>query len=143
MLKKTIKYTDYDGNEREEDYYFNLNEAELTEMEFSTTGGMHGLVRKITTEQDNKRLFKLFKEIIYRSVGEKDLDGKHFRKSEKISDDFLATEAYNNLFLELMDAEKAAEFIEGILPKNVDTTAARAEAAKVMNLPDRGPKSAS
>ena len=24
MLKKTIKYSDFDGNEREEDFYFNL-----------------------------------------------------------------------------------------------------------------------
>jgi len=27
MLKKTIKYTDFDGNERTEDFYFNLTKA--------------------------------------------------------------------------------------------------------------------
>ena len=37
MLKKTIKYTDYDGNEREEDFYFNLSKAEITEMELSNS----------------------------------------------------------------------------------------------------------
>lgn len=136
MLKKTIKYTDYNDNEREEDFYFNLTESELAEMEFTTSGGMAELVKKITAEQDTKELFKLFKQIITKSVGIKDLDGKHFRKSQQISDDFLATGAYNELFLELMDAEKAAAFIEGILPKNVDTTAARAEAAKVLNMPE-------
>jgi hypothetical protein len=137
MLKKTIKYTDYNDNEREEDFYFNLTESELAEMEFTTSGGMEELVKKITAEQDTKELFKLFKQIITKSVGIKDLDGKHFRKSQQISDDFLATGAYNELFLELMDAEEAAAFIKGILPKNVDTTAARAEAAKVLNIPER------
>ena len=40
MLKKTIKYNDYNGVERNEDFYFNLSQAELMEMEMSTTGGL-------------------------------------------------------------------------------------------------------
>ena len=33
MLKKTISYTDYAGNQRTADFYFNLSMAELTEMQ--------------------------------------------------------------------------------------------------------------
>ena len=40
MLKKTITYTDYNDNERTEDFYFNFSKAELTEMELSTVGGL-------------------------------------------------------------------------------------------------------
>ena len=36
MVKKTIKYSDYNGNEIEEDFYFNLSKVELLEMEMST-----------------------------------------------------------------------------------------------------------
>lgn len=31
MLKKTITYNDYNGNERTEDLYFNLSQAEVME----------------------------------------------------------------------------------------------------------------
>ena len=36
MYIKTINYTDYNGNTRTEDHYFNLTEAEALEMEMST-----------------------------------------------------------------------------------------------------------
>ena len=51
MLKKTITYTDYNGMERTEDFYFNLSKAELMEMEMSTTGGMEAYVEKIVNAQ--------------------------------------------------------------------------------------------
>lgn len=40
MLEKVITYTDYDGNERKEKFYFNLTKAELTEMELSMREGL-------------------------------------------------------------------------------------------------------
>lgn len=39
MLKKTIAYTDYNGTTRKEDFYFNLTQAEVTELEVSVEGG--------------------------------------------------------------------------------------------------------
>lgn len=138
MLKRTIKYTDYNGNEREEDFYFNLSEAELTEMAMSENGGLDELIKKIIAEQDTAKLMEMFKAIILKAVGDKDLDGKHFRKSEKISDDFASTEAYSVLFMELFsDADAAVKFIEGVLPKNVDATAAVEKAkAEIVSLPE-------
>jgi len=120
MYKKTIKYTDYDGNEREEDFYFNLTKAELVEMQMSENGGLENLIRKIVSEKDGKRIIELFKSLILKAYGEKSLDGKRFVKSEEISNAFQQTEAYSDLFMELTsDAEKAADFVRAIIPASI------------------------
>ena len=122
MLKKTIKYTDYDGNEREEDFYFNLSKAEITEMELSKEGGMSEYIKKISAAQNAPELIKLFKEIITKSYGEKSLDGKRFIKNKELTEAFIQTEAYSELFIELAsNADEAAKFINGIMPKNMKT----------------------
>lgn len=117
MLKKTMTYTDYDGNERTEDFYFNLSKAEVTEMEMSHDGGLVKLIEKIVAEQDVKRIIEIFKDLILRSYGEKSADGKRFVKSQELRDSFAQTEAYSDLFMELAtDAEAASAFVNGILP---------------------------
>lgn len=118
MLKKTITYTDYDGNERTEDFHFNLSKAEVLEMEMGTNGGMTKLIQKIVAEQDMERISRIFKEIIMKAYGEKSLDGKYFTKSPELSAKFSQTEAYSELFLELLDPEKCAAFINAILPQD-------------------------
>lgn len=118
MLKKTIKYTDYDGNEREETFYFNLSKAEVAEMELSVDGGLVKQIEKIVEEQDGKGIIEMFKDIILRSYGEKSPDGKRFIKSKELRDAFSQTEAYSELFMELAtDAEAAAAFVNGIVPQ--------------------------
>lgn len=120
MLKKTIKYTDYDGNEREEDFYFNLSKAEITEMELSKEGGMSEYIKKISATQNGPELIKLFKDIIIKSYGEKSLDGKRFIKNKELTEAFTQTEAYSELFVELAsNADEAVKFINGIMPKNM------------------------
>ena len=122
MLKKTIKYTDYDGNEREEDFYFNLSKAEITEMELSKEGGMSEYIKKISATQNGPELIKLFKDIIIKSYGEKSLDGKRFIKNQELTEAFIQTEAYSELFVELAsNADEAVKFINGIMPKNMTT----------------------
>lgn len=119
MLKKTITYTDYNGIERKEDHYFNLSNAELMEMEMSTTGGFAEMLQKLIDAQDNPSLMKIFKKIILKSYGLKSDDGKRFEKSEELSKAFEQTEAYSELFVELFtDADAAAKFIQGIIPAN-------------------------
>lgn len=118
MLKKSITYTDYNGNLRTEDFYFNLSKAELVEMEMQTAGGLQNMLEKIVAEQDNKRITEMFKTLILKAYGEKSPDGKRFVKSPEISAAFEQTEAYVELFMELFtDADKAAKFFTGIVPK--------------------------
>jgi len=128
MLKKSITFTDYDGNERTENFWFNLSKAECMEMELSTNGGMQQMIEKIISEKDQAKIVKIFKEIILKSYGEKSPDGKHFYKSPEISAGFASTEAYSELFMELAtNADKAAEFMNAVLPaapENAGTIAA-------------------
>lgn len=120
MLKKTITYKDYNGKERIEDFYFHLNQAELFEMELSAKGGLLETLTKMVSEQDGAALVKMFKDLILKSYGEKDLDGKHFKKSEEISRNFSHTEAYSKLFMELViDTEAASDFINGVIPADL------------------------
>ena len=118
MYKKTIKYTDYDGNEREEDFYFNLSKAELMEMEMGTTGGMRKMLEKIVSAQDTAKIIEMFKLIILKAYGEKSDDGKRFIKSKELSEAFSQTEAYSILFTELAtDAQAASYFVNAIIPQ--------------------------
>ena len=124
MLKKTITYTDYNDNERTEDFYFNFSKAELTEMELSTVGGLTELIEKIVNTQDGPKLVKIFKDLVLNAYGEKSADGKRFVKTEEIRNAFAQTEAYSELFMELAtDANAASAFINGIMPKGLDKAA--------------------
>lgn len=125
MLKKTITYIDYDGNERTEDFYFNLSKAEIMEMELSMPGGMAQMLNKIVAAQDGEKIIKTFKEIILKAYGEKSPDGKRFIKSEELSTAFSQTEAFSKLFVELAtNAEEAAKFVNGIIPADTPKIAA-------------------
>lgn len=118
MLKKNIKYVDYDGNERTEDFYFNLNKAEVIELQLGTVGGLTKTLEKIVQEKDASRIIEYFKTLILKAYGEKSADGRRFIKSQELRDAFEQTEAYSELFMELAsDAKMAAEFINGVLPK--------------------------
>ena len=118
MYIKTIKYTDYNGNTRTEDHYFNLTEAEALEMEMSTNGGFSERIKRIIAAQDTATLITIFKDLIKKSYGRKSLDGRKFEKSEEIFNEFKDTEAYSILFMELAtDAKAATEFVNGIAPK--------------------------
>lgn len=118
MLKKTIEFVDYNGNKQKEDFYFNLNKAELTELELSETGGLTALIERITKEENGAEIIRIFKKLILLSYGKKSSDGKQFIKNEELSTAFSQTEAYVELFMELAsDADAASAFVNGIIPQ--------------------------
>lgn len=125
MLSKNIKYTDYNGVEREEKFLFNLSKAELMEMEMGTAGGLAESIRHIIETQDGSLIMKTFKDLILKAYGEKSADGKRFIKVNDagvpLSVAFSQTEAYSELFMELAtDSMAAAKFVEGIVPNDID-----------------------
>lgn len=127
MLKKNIKYTDYNGVEREEQFLFNLTKAELMEMEMSTAGGLAEMIQKIVKTEDTPAIIKIFKDIVLKAYGEKSADGKRFIKVSDagvpLSIGFSQTEAYSQLFMELAtDADAAAKFINGIVPSDMNVS---------------------
>lgn len=120
MLKKTISYTDYDGNQRTEDFYFNLSKAEITEMELSMEGGMRAYIQRIIAAKSQLELVKLFKDVVLKSYGKKSTDGRLFLKNDAIRAEFEASPAFSAIYMELMsDAQKAANFINGLMPADL------------------------
>ena len=118
MYKKTITYEDYNNVTRTEDFYFNLTQAELAEMEFGTSGGLADMLTQISKSMDQPSIVAMFKKIILAAYGVKSADGKYFRKNDEIRNDFMSTEAYSILFMELAsDSDSASEFINGVIPK--------------------------
>lgn len=124
MLKKTITYTDYDGLERTEEFRFNLSKAELVDMELTTAGTFSETMKRIIAEKDIIRIAKLFKELLLKSYGVKSDDGKRFVKSQELSEAFSQTEAYSDLYIELLsNPEEAAKFFAEVAPKMDEVSA--------------------
>jgi hypothetical protein len=117
MLKKTITYTDFNGNQRTEDFYFNLTKAEVTEMELAAEGGLSKAIEKIVAAKDNKQVIAIFKDLVLKAYGEKSPDGKRFIKSQELRDAFEQSAAYSDFFMELAtNDEAAAAFVNAIVP---------------------------
>lgn len=130
MLKKTVTYEDYDGNTREETLYFFISKTELAEMELKTPGGFVQKLEKISKSNNGGEIIDVFKEIILTAYGEKSEDGRAFikkRNGVKLAEEFEQTPAFDALFTELlMDPDKAAAFINGIMPKDLINEAKKA-----------------
>jgi len=121
MLKKTIKYKDYNDVDREETFYFNLSKVEVAEMEMSVAGGWVKWVESVVEAQSEPELIVIFKEIILKAYGEKSGDGRRFIKNDELSKAFSETEAFVELFIELAtDADAAAAFFNGIVPTVIE-----------------------
>jgi hypothetical protein len=116
MLKRTIKYEDYDGNIREEDFYFNLTRTELLSMEMLTVGGLSKKLEKMVKSQEIAAIAEHFEKLILAAYGEKTPDGKRFMKSPELSQAFKETMAYDELFIELStNDEAAAKFVDAVV----------------------------
>lgn len=121
MYTEKRKYTDYNGNEREEEIMFDLSEAEVLEMEMETEGGMEQHINRIIAAQNSKELIHIFKSIIDKAYGVKSPDGRRFIKTPEVLAEFKQTRAYSDLFMRLATDDKyAAEFIEKVMPKVKD-----------------------
>lgn len=127
MLKKTIKYTDYNGTEREEDFYFNLTKAECYELQLSTEGGLEAMANRMIQAQNGEEIVRTFKDIVLMAYGEKSPDGRRFIKGDRLPDKlygeialaFSETPAYDQLFSELVTSDETmADFINGIIPQS-------------------------
>lgn len=124
MLKLTETYTDYNGVERKEDFYFNLSKAEIMEMEMGTTGGLAEQIQKIVDSKEVPRIIAIFKDLVLKAYGVKSDDGKRFMKvrpdGSRYADEFAETEAYSTIFMRLAtDSEEAAKFVNGIVPSDL------------------------
>jgi hypothetical protein len=136
VLKKTITYEDFNGETVSEDFFFHLSKAELVELEMSHEGGLSEALQRIVEAEDAKSIIKEFKNIILGSYGKKSPDGRRFIKNQELRDEFESSEAYSTLFMELVtDADAAAEFVNGVIPKGLAEEAAKVAARNTEDKP--------
>lgn len=124
MYAKKIKFEDFNGNQIERTFYFNLSKAELAEMQLSHEGGLQEYVKRIVEAQKTPEIAELFKKLILMAYGEKSDDGMRFIKKDpvrgRLADEFEQTDAYSELFMELAQNETAAaEFINNVIPASM------------------------
>lgn len=143
MFEKTIKYTDFNGEEREDVFHFHFMESELAEMNLTASGGLQNYVEAIINTHDNKKLIELFKEIILKSYGEKAPDGVHFIKTDPetgrpLYEKFRESPAFSALFMELATDDIAgAEFVNHVIP--ADAGKKLQDASNVASIPSATP----
>lgn len=131
MLKKTITYEDFNGTTLKEDFFFHLSKAELIELEMSHQGGLSATLARIVAAEDAKSIIEEFKNIILTSYGVRSDDGKRFIKSQELREEFVSTEAYSTLFMELVtDTDAAVEFVNGVIPAGMAEEAAKLAGAQ-------------
>ena len=120
MFKETVSYEDYDGNQRTEDFYFNLTKPELLELNFENAGGLEKYLKKIVDSNNNKEIISTFKKIVLMAYGEKSDDGRRFIKSDEMKKEFEQSAAYPEIFMKYAtDANAAAKFVNGVFPKDM------------------------
>lgn len=135
MYKKTIKYVDFNGVEREEDFYFHLTNAELLKLEFGEKGGFEATIREISETEDAARVMDLFERIVSMSYGKRPGDGRNFIKRHDFVEEFVSSEAYSNMFMEMIEnPDRMAEFVHGITSSVTADPNKKSFAAKIIEM---------
>lgn len=120
MITETIKYTDYNGTERTETYYFNLSKPELLKIEMSEEGSFGDKLKEAVRTNNVRSIIDSIELLILKSIGVKSEDGRRLVKSEELSKAFQESPAYEELYMKLMtNADAAAAFINGIMPSDI------------------------
>lgn len=122
MIVKTVTYTDFNGNERTESFWFHLSRPELTEMLLGIDNNIETYIKTIIKSENYYEIVKIFKKLLLEAYGEKSEDGRRFVKLPEKTKEFSESEAYSVLFTELTtNEEKASEFINGLISKDTVT----------------------
>lgn len=120
MLKRTVTYTDYNGIERTETFYFHYTEAEILDMEMSVEGGLAERIQRIIDAKDQTSLMKEIKKFVLDAYGVKSDDGRRFMKNDEIRTAFVENPAYSEIWLELLSDENiASAFVNQVVPENM------------------------
>lgn len=134
MLKKEVRYVDFDGNERTETLMFNLTKTEALDIAFDLPDDVKKEVQadpnavtedvaiELITKLGDKKIFTFIKDIVLKSYGIKSEDGRRFIKKDEngrpLYEEFAETMAYDAIMTELMTSDEAAamEFVNAVLP---------------------------
>ena len=119
MLIKAISYTNYNGEKKTKNFYFNLTRTELAKMELMEKAGLEETIKQMINTDDRAKILELFDSIVLGAVGEKSADGEEFIKSDEIRERFKSHPAYDELFMELLNTDAMADFISKVIPQDL------------------------
>lgn len=115
MFKKEIKYVDFNGVEREEDFYFHLSLPEVTRIEAEAGETLKDHIQNLITNNQVKELLDFLEKVILTSYGRKTPDGRSFTKNKELREEFENSPAYAEFFEQLITDEGLAnEFGEKV-----------------------------
>lgn len=135
MIKRTINYTDFDGNKRTEVAYFNMTRTELLAYSFDLPEDLaeefkdtdktkiEEMSTRLVEKMGRAGIFNFVKDFVRHSYGVKSSDGRRFIKNEELVTEFMQTLAYDEFMIDLFsgDGTKASEFINGLIPSEMAT----------------------
>lgn len=118
MFKHTVEYNDFNGNERTEDLYFHLATHEVTRLEASIGMSLEDHITELQTNQKVPELLAFLEKVMINAFGVKSADGKTFRKTKEIHEEFEYSQAYAELFEQVVtNPDLARKFGEGVAEK--------------------------
>lgn len=138
---REITFPDIHGEPITEVWWFGLTQEETVKLEMSEDGGLTGYLEKIahTDKKGNlvvangREIMRIFREMIAMTVGRRvERNGRElFEKNEEIKAEFMDTEAYSVLFMDLVtNTESAVSFVNGIKPADYEELVKKAQAMK-------------
>lgn len=145
MLKKDITYTDFDGNEVTDTFYFHISRAELLTLELDPETSLKRRMEALRNTSNVRGIVETINDLIKLSIGRRSEDGKRFEKSSLLSDEFMESEAYSQFLFELLsDPKRCVDFVIGMMPTDVgnqiDSTQVLKEAYEDLGLNPDGTK---
>lgn len=115
MFKHTVEYKDFNGNDRKEDVYFHLSLPEVVRLEAEIGKPLQDHIKELTTNQDLNKLLAFLEKLMLNAYGQKTTDGKSFHKSKELRDAFEYSNAYAEVFEQvLLNPELARKFGENV-----------------------------
>lgn len=119
MITREVTYTDYNGDEQTEKYYFDLTVPEMLELSFSSAGDIQSTLERLSNSRKVGEIFNIIQTLIFKSVGVKSDDGKRFVKNEEVLNDFKQSRGYESFLMKMMqDTDYASKFIEQLIPQD-------------------------
>lgn len=115
MIKKDFTYTNFDGEQVTETWWFHLFKSEMIKMHmYDPSGDLEAMLKRIVADGKPKEIIDTFDSIIKLAVGKRSADGKRFIRNQELIDEFFQTPSYDEFFCQLVtDANFAVEFLRG------------------------------
>lgn len=146
MLERKFTYEGFDGKTYTDTWGFYLSKADLLEIQLGSFVGLDVLIKRLIDAQNGKEIMAIIKEIILKSVGKPSADGRRFIRNEETREEFYQTDAYSQLFEELVtDSDKAMAFVTAIVPRELGEKMREIkpeDAGKIIGIPTEATKPA-